>query len=393
MQLILLVTVSITVNFGDSGDVKGHLKPLGSHRHPIGSIETVLKRDITSNLFLHGFVKQNKPIVIRGLLRNSKPVLTWSDEYLKRHFGEEEITVDHSKLGRANSSSTMSLGSFISTYNTSKTYYLIDTLPIAMQEEMEFPAVLHTCEICSKLQDFVLWFSGGQTSSKLHYDKVENLYCQIDGSKSWFMSDPVHGKDKIPIDKEAGAYSSINVSAVDMDKYPGMQEVEYFLTMTYPGDCIYVPVDWFHQVNSAPQRNLAVNIWWAPILDGDADRKCVLDFKITEESVLADLSFNPGEWLRYLLTTLFDQTDRLNFQQVRRLVVHEHTGECLIDQHDFDRIDSNSDNMWSLYDILKSRPDVIYDVFDESNPGAVNVNGKAEREVVCDFDLKIKEEL
>lgn len=28
------------------------------------------------------------------------------------------------------------------------------------------------------------------------------------------------------------------------------------------GDCLYIPKVWYHQVSSAPGRNLAVNIWW-----------------------------------------------------------------------------------------------------------------------------------
>lgn len=46
------------------------------------------------------------------------------------------------------------------------------------------------------------------------------------------------------MDHPEGAYSGIDVEAVDYDKYPGLAQVEFQHADLEAGDCLYIPYKW-----------------------------------------------------------------------------------------------------------------------------------------------------
>lgn len=48
-----------------------------------------------------------------------------------------------------------------------------------------------------------------------------------------------------------------------MIEFPLTQEMDYYVADMQPGDCLYIPYLWYHQIRSF-DRNIAVNVWWAP---------------------------------------------------------------------------------------------------------------------------------
>ena len=112
----------------------------------------------------------------------------------------------------------------------------------------------------------VTWFSSGGTKSVLHNDDVDNINCLFRGSKQLWMIEPTKNKDYVPIDVPERGYSNVDVDKVDYTKYPNFRKVDMFhKAIMEQGDCLFIPIRWFHQVNSqanADNMNLAVNIWW-----------------------------------------------------------------------------------------------------------------------------------
>ena len=51
-----------------------------------------------------------------------------------------------------------------------------------------------------------------------------------------------------------------DVDAVDLVRYPALAAVEHWTAALAPGDCIYIPAGWYHQVRSARPRSLAVTV-------------------------------------------------------------------------------------------------------------------------------------
>merc|ERR1712190_137782 len=49
-----------------------------------------------------------------------------------------------------------------------------------------------------------------------------------------------------------------------VDKYPLAQYALPVLANLEPGDCMFLPIYWFHQVESAAARTISVNWWREP---------------------------------------------------------------------------------------------------------------------------------
>merc|ERR1712050_450781 len=57
----------------------------------------------------------------------------------------------------------------------------------------------------------------------------------------------------------------IDVDAVDLIKFPGWRDVKWSYVDLEPGDCVFIPFQWYHQVTAAPGRSINVHVWyWRP---------------------------------------------------------------------------------------------------------------------------------
>ena len=118
-----------------------------------------------------------------------------------------------------------------------------------------------------------MWFSSGGTKSVIHNDDQDNINCVLSGKKRLVM---MHPRSKLVIEEKAygwvvakedipaayGAYSGLNVEAMDLQKYPAWRGVEWYDVQIEQGDCLYIPSAWYHHVQSDDERNLAINLWW-----------------------------------------------------------------------------------------------------------------------------------
>lgn len=141
-----------------------------------------------------------------------------------------------------------------------------------------------------------LWIGGSPTISPLHYDDYENFLAQIRGYKELVLFPPEDleylyyvGRPKgmlkfdypATFEREAGSLdkrgfvfgSSVNVDAPDYDKHPLYAKAHPMRVILHPGDTLYLPSYWHHEVQSigeqdhsagdSRQINVAVNFWYA----------------------------------------------------------------------------------------------------------------------------------
>ena len=100
------------------------------------------------------------------------------------------------------------------------------------------------------------------TKSKLHYDSDHNLFVQIYGYKKIRLISPVYSKNCYPINKSwYDAYSPIDVENPDLERCPDFDSVEILETIVGPGDMIYIPQQWWHDIRSQ-SVSISANFWW-----------------------------------------------------------------------------------------------------------------------------------
>eukprot|EP00658_Telonema_sp_P-2_P022777 TRINITY_DN19116_c0_g1_i25.p2 TRINITY_DN19116_c0_g1~~TRINITY_DN19116_c0_g1_i25.p2 ORF type:complete len:179 (+),score=28.60 TRINITY_DN19116_c0_g1_i25:421-957(+) len=91
---------------------------------------------------------------------------------------------------------------------------------------------------------------------------LENLLTMVDGTKTVILWSPEEAEDLYVGEASRPGISPVDQHEVDMELFPRFARAAAKKATLQPGDTLYIPRKWWHQVNSGNSRNLAVNIWW-----------------------------------------------------------------------------------------------------------------------------------
>jgi hypothetical protein len=116
------------------------------------------------------------------------------------------------------------------------------------------------------------WLGPAGTVTPLHCDYDDNLFAQVWGSKRIVLAPPHHDAFLYP--KEANAIlsgSPFDPEAPDFDRFPLARQAALVECIVAPGEMLYVPAGWYHQVR-ALTFSLSSNRWARamPAVLGDA---------------------------------------------------------------------------------------------------------------------------
>jgi hypothetical protein len=105
------------------------------------------------------------------------------------------------------------------------------------------------------------WLGPAGTVTPLHCDYDDNIFAQIWGTKRIFLAPPHHDRFLYP--KEANAIlfgSPFDPEAPDFERFPLARQAAVVECIVNPGDMLYVPAGWYHQVR-ALTFSLSSNRW------------------------------------------------------------------------------------------------------------------------------------
>jgi hypothetical protein len=105
------------------------------------------------------------------------------------------------------------------------------------------------------------WLGPAGTVTPLHCDYDDNIFAQIWGTKRIFLSPPHH--DEFLYTREANAVlfgSPFDPEKPDFEKFPLARQASMIECIVNPGELLYVPAGWYHQVRSLT-FSLSANRW------------------------------------------------------------------------------------------------------------------------------------
>jgi hypothetical protein len=105
------------------------------------------------------------------------------------------------------------------------------------------------------------WLGPARTVTPLHCDYDDNIFAQIWGRKRVFLAPPHH--DAFLYTREANPVlfgSPFDPEAPDFDAFPLARQAAIVELVVEPGDMLYVPAGWYHQVR-ALSFSLSSNRW------------------------------------------------------------------------------------------------------------------------------------
>jgi hypothetical protein len=118
---------------------------------------------------------------------------------------------------------------------------------------------------------------GNAVTAATHYDNMEGINCTVIGRKrfTFFPPDQLANLYVGPLELSPGGQptSMVRVSAPDLERYPRFAQALAAAETAEiePGDAIFVPSLWWHNVEALEPVNFSINFWWCEPADFAAE--------------------------------------------------------------------------------------------------------------------------
>jgi hypothetical protein len=243
---------------------------------PTASTAVPVAESLDRETFERDHFQASRPVVLKGALRGWPAFGRWSPDYLESQFAEQRVAVAVS--GRdgfdytAPQTQEMSFAEAAALIrqdgpDSDRHYYLLkQNIPT------HFPSLVADLQVPElvgdprRLTSVNLWFGGAGNLTPLHYDRANNLLAQFWGRKHVTLFDPQQFERLYPaIDGDRPHISRANILAPDYDAFPLLRQAAPLECLLEPGDVLYMPPYWWHQVHSL-DLSISVNFWWLPNL-------------------------------------------------------------------------------------------------------------------------------
>ena len=112
-----------------------------------------------------------------------------------------------------------------------------------------------------------IWI-GNRTTAAAHYDYSNNIACCLVGRRRFtlFPPDQIANLYPGPLEPTPGGQvvSLVDMSAPDFDRFPNFREAldAAQVAELEPGDALFYPAMWWHQVEALDSFNAMMNYWW-----------------------------------------------------------------------------------------------------------------------------------
>lgn len=139
----------------------------------------------------------------------------------------------------------------------------------SMEVPHYLPGLERDCvlDVLPKTVEPKIWI-GNKVVVPTHNDNYENIACVTAGRRRFTLFPPEQEENlyivraaKTPAGREV---SRVDVAQPDMESFPRYKKAlqHALVAELEPGDAIYIPYQWWHNVESLAEVNVLVNFWW-----------------------------------------------------------------------------------------------------------------------------------
>jgi Cupin-like domain len=217
---------------------------------------------VTPQEFLEKYYATNTPVILTNMLHEWKAMQLWTPEYLKTQYGHCVVEVQTKRNRDANyeiNSPQHKATLFLSDYadmvvsgQETNDYYMVANngnldrpdFKSLLQDIQQFPGLLDSDQAAQRV---FLWFGPSGTITPIHHDPMNLIMAHIYGRKRWRLISP----NETPlVYNHVGVFSEVDLENPDYEKYPLFKQAHVIEAVLEPGEIIFVPVGWWHQVKS-----------------------------------------------------------------------------------------------------------------------------------------------
>jgi hypothetical protein len=238
-------------------NILAELATLSPQSQSIECRETISRHD-----FLENFYAKNEPLILTGITHNWAALSLWNPEYLKTNYGQVEIEVQSDRnsdrlyeINIEKHRHKMKMSDYVDAVvsgGATNDYYMVANN--GNLEKTELRGLLNDLEIFPEYlapQDpngkAFFWFGASGTVTPLHHDPVNLIFVQVYGRKVWQIIPPFYTH---LLYNYRGVFSEVDIQNPDYEKYPLFQKIPIIEVTLEAGDAIFMPVGWWHAVQS-----------------------------------------------------------------------------------------------------------------------------------------------
>lgn len=215
-------------------------------------------RDLSGEDFLAHHYAASRPVVIEGALESWPARTRWTPDYLKRKVGKARIEYQAGRdadpdfeLAKDRHKATGPFDAFIDAIRRPGN----DRYLTAWNSAANRAALKPLQRDLGHLDDYLtrdpgmIWIGPGGTFTPLHFDLTNNLIAQVVGTKDILLAPP---SETPRLYNRRHVFSEVHdlADAARLEAFPLARNVRPLAVTLNPGDLLYVPVGWWHQVRA-----------------------------------------------------------------------------------------------------------------------------------------------
>ncbi|HZU82322.1 MAG TPA: cupin-like domain-containing protein [Polyangiaceae bacterium] len=223
-----------------------------------------------------------RPLLFPRAVEDWPAVSKWTQDYLRSRIGPKELTVTVSSREvfegdlekghyHCDQMHNMTFDAFLDGISeTPSRHYnlhrqnLETTLP-ELYADVRVPGIIPDRGFLLP----ALWMGPRGSVTQLHHDFADNLFAQVRGRKRVLLADPQQEGAfyRFPY-RTYGERSSWHLSLVktslspDLASFPDFAGVELYDFEMSPGDLLYMPAFWWHEIHALDQPTISISFWW-----------------------------------------------------------------------------------------------------------------------------------
>jgi hypothetical protein len=212
--------------------------------------------------FFERYVRGCRPVVLTDLARDWPAMQRWTLAEFKRRYGALTVQVqsgrnsdDNFEINKVQHRRETNFAAFVDRILTrGKTN---DEYLTANNELLRRPEFNGLLDEIGTLPDFCiqsafrnsayLWVGPAGTKTPLHHDTVMLFHTQIVGRKRWRFVSPLSSPS---LYNDYDVYSPVDFESLDLQRFPDAAKVTVLDVVVEPGETIFLPLAWWHQVTS-----------------------------------------------------------------------------------------------------------------------------------------------
>ncbi len=208
------------------------------------------------------YVCGSRPLVLTDVAADWPAMRRWSPADLKARFGHLDIEIqaernadpryEENKLQHRHQARLADFVDRVLAGGPTNDYYMTANNEALRRPEFAplladigtLPAICDRAEL-PRLSSF--WFGPAGTNTPLHHDTIMLFHTQVVGRKRWRFISPLETPKLYNFNN---VFSPIDIDRPDLARYPLFSQVKVLEVIAEPGDTVFLPLGWWHQVTS-----------------------------------------------------------------------------------------------------------------------------------------------